>query len=1166
MVVLFLLLALGLLIGVNFYLQSNEKKIIENTPLLNQGTISFENAYLTIFKDFPNASLVLRQVEVIDAQHPKHQVPLLTVDELTANLSLKAWRAGVFKVKKLRFDQGTLQLHQTLDGYHNLVNIFPASKSASKTKIHPQLPEIKIEADNIDFELVQFNLKSHELQKKRFIELLAKSARGKVQINNGQIKCLTNLEAKILDMTFNEAQGSFLKEAWIKGSFEVAYQDQQLDIAPTSIKINDQHFLFHALIGTTPGAYSKINLQNTKTNQQETLRLLPKPISKKIAPYQVKGTFYTNTQIELQAPYTPKVEVQFQIPDNDLVIQGIEFKNASTRGHFVNRSSLTGQQMSKQRGAIQLKLNRLSARQSTFDLSANELLISAQKGLAPIINSELTIGGPAVAISDWYQNDKFLFEEGQFLLKGTVHGPLNDINELILESSAHLSLRDLSVHYQPADVAIPVDELELYKQIGDAKFSITSTTLSRQHDYRMDGGLKNLTGLLVAFAKKSTTSEVRFAAKHLGWLDFVNMFSLGSKKSKQQSKDEKSTKEAMKKTFRGIYHKIHPKLNIAIDTFDYLDKIRFYNIQTGTHFNNENILVLEQTRFDLDQGNLLFDAKLDISNPYQTTFDLDLQATNINLQEILPIFNYFNIKILSDQVDLPEDFNLSITLHGIIDDVKGLLPNSAKGVLTFQSKKRDNVSGKVTFEPSDALTTNQISTQIELAGNPKLFNDFFNNDKFFFQDTGRFELDLSYQGALDALDQILDAGVADFSISDGAVYYKDVDIIFPLDDLQVQLNRDTLDYQLHMYSAYFDRVLDIDGKIRNVSELLLGNTGKPLSTVVEAYSPIINLDHAVEIFETPPDTTAPLSNQQVDEKIKKLITSLFNRFNPSLSTQIDTFILSEKIALTAFNTGCYFSDSTHLVLKQTGFQFARGTFQLNGNIDLGNTNEEAFTTEVSTKNLNLSELLYRLDFFGIPDLEQAERIDGTVNIELDYDGSLRDLTLLEEKNRATLGFNIEDLELRDIEVINQIARKLMVKRLFKEIEFAPITNTVTITGSTVDIPLMEVNSTGINFFLEGTLGNGQNTNLWISLPADNIRKLRKKEIPFKRGYAATKRKIHLEIYQDQKGKMRKKIRLSKKRFYKKTGKLDQFKKDKNRYKATRRKKRAKALPLPSAIE
>ena len=1135
--------------GTNLYLQSNKQKIFAEVSWLNQGSLSFDRAYISLYKNFPNASIVLKNVQLVDSMYAEHQRPVLVAEEIVAQWSLQDWRAKRFTLQDFTFKGGSFNWHKDSLGYSNLQSLFTKKEEQEAAS---WLDQIQVKKEEIQIHLIDFSIHVVDVLKTRDLQAKARDLKADLHFGENSLQAEVDLDLQVSQFIFQQKAGSFLDEAQLRGLVNIELDQDWIKIAPCQLQVNDQQFLFDGQIARDAEVISILNLKNKQTHLKSVLSLLPHKIKKVIAPYEVKGLFYSDTKIHLTPGVPAQVEVQFELANNDLIIQGIPFQKAQLSGKFINRSAFHKITRRREKGTVRLELKNLQTQYGLFQLASEDILITSNPIDKAQIQSKVHVAGPASSISQWYQNDKFFFEEGAFRLNAEVQGPLHDINQLLIESTADLSLKELSILYQPAEVSIPIESLELIKKSGDAKFTILSTTLSKNYDYRMDGGLKNLAALLVSFSKESASSNVALEAKILSWEDFISVFSKPPALKASLFKNERAIKQSMKKTIRGIYNKFQPSLSIAVDTFEYFDRMEFFNIKTGVHFENENVLVLEQTHFDLAQGSVNFNARLDISHPKETNFNIELQAQNINLAAVLPAFDFFNIGLLAEYDNLPNDFNLDIQMTGVIDDVKGLLPNSSKGVIQFKSEHHDNIVGTVSFEPLQAATTAQeMQTRIDLKGSPHLFNDFFKNDKFFFQDTGRFNAQFNYIGSVSSFDHLLDESKIDFTMVDAAVYYKEVDIVFPLDNVEVYLQQDTINYNLYMTSELLERELLITGDINNVSELLIGNTGKILSSKVKAYSPIINLEDAIQIFETPPDSSQ-VKEQQIDTKMKKLIGSLLNRFHPSIQVDLDTMIINDKIQLTDLTTGCQLKDSTLLILEQTDFNFGDSKIGLNAILDLGLLNEEPFESHITTENLDLAKALYSFDYFGINSLKNAEQVDGTISFDLDFSGSLVDLKLLEEKTKAQLDFNLQYLKLRGIKEITKIAKKLKVKRFFHQLEFAPINNQVTVKGSKIDIPQMEIQSTDLNLFVEGYVNDAKHTSIWLSIPIDNILRLGQETVPEKRGYAATKGKIFVEIFTRKNGKIRTKVRLRKKKFYKQGGNLEQYKLDKKAHRAIRK--------------
>jgi len=105
--------------------------------------------------------------------------------------------------------------------------------------------------------------------------------------------------------------------------------------------------------------------------------------------------------------------------------------------------------------------------------------------------------------------------------------------------------------------------------------------------------------------------------------------------------------------------------------------------------------------------------------------------------------------------------------------------------------------------------------------------------------------------------------------------------------------------------------------------------------------------------------------------------------------------------------------------------------------------------------------------------------------------------------------------------------------------------------------------------MEGTLSYGDLTDIWVSIPLNNLKRTNRYIIPEKTGYAASKRKVYIEVTSDENGDNQFKFRLFKRRFYRTRGILEQYKIDKKRDRAIRkalRKNKAKTVIIEAPVE
>ena len=153
------------IVGLNHYLQSNKSKIFEQLDFLNQGSISFESADISIYKNFPAATIYLQNVQIKDALFEKHQIPFLTTNEIQADLSLeKLWEEEV-EIKTLSFIDGTINLHTDSSGYSLLNSLIPRNKK-EKAKKDNFLKDFKLKKDRLQINLSNVFIGFTNMQKK----------------------------------------------------------------------------------------------------------------------------------------------------------------------------------------------------------------------------------------------------------------------------------------------------------------------------------------------------------------------------------------------------------------------------------------------------------------------------------------------------------------------------------------------------------------------------------------------------------------------------------------------------------------------------------------------------------------------------------------------------------------------------------------------------------------------------------------------------------------------------------------------------------------------------------------------------------------------------------------------------------------------------------------
>lgn len=1144
----------------NSYLSSNKSKILDNLPFMKEGSITFEETSINVFKNFPSATITLNKVMVKDAQFEKHQKAPLQIEKLHALFSIQDLLKKEVQIKSVRLENGTINLLTDSEGYANFKNLIKKQdKTLSDKKTKDDWKKIHLDAHHLDITFQNIEVHITDAIKTTNVHGLIEQLTTNINGDKHNLAGEIDMDLLVDELTFKQANGSFIADSQVSGKFEFELVDSNLVVKPFNLYVNEEIFLFTGDIHLYQTGYSTLSLENRKSRFEKICPLLPENIQFTLLPYYIPTPFYSKTTIRtnFQPGDHPVVNVDFTLNQQDVGVHDILFKNTSLKGRFVNRLFDDNRQFSEGRKRFRVLIDDLTANHENFFLQTDKLLVSAINGQPPTVKVKANVSGNAAEISEWFESEKFFFDAGTFDVIANVNGPLNDLNKIISESDASINLYDFSVVYDPANVSFPFKEMNLRKEVGDAFFTIVNSTFIEDHDLNLDGFLKNLPALLYTLDQE-VTSEANITSKKLNWTDFVNLFGEQGFKNKAQRKTEREKKQSMKSTISGVYNNFQPKLSIKIDTLAYFDLLVLEQFSTGLHFENEHKIVLEKTSFLYDNGKVNFSGHLDISDPHRTPFEFELETTNLNLKKLLPPVNHFNIKLLQTLENYPENLNLHIKHQGVLDDEVGLLANSSTGEIEFSIDDGKTLIGKVSYEPDtlgnfDPDKANSfVNTNIELAGNPKVFNNFFKTEAFFFEE-GWFTVVFDYTGNLSSMEELFSNGNATFSLENSSVFFKPVGVTFPLTKVNLELFENQADFNFFLQSDSLQEEILFDGTIEPISEMIIGNTGQSLSTIVDISSPRITWTNVLNILA--PDRTAGLgTSTDQRETMKASILGIFNAFDPHLHLAVDTFIFSEKLVVQKLTSGVYLQDSANLVLEKTTFDFEDGQVVIDGEFDMDEKLVTPFSSTIQTAEIQLDKLVKSLDYLGLPSLKAMKKLAGRVSMNFDFSGTIDDRAgrLIGTATKGILNFNLKEVVLVGLGPLDAIASRLKMKKRFQEIRFAPIIGQITINGEEIEFPQLEIQSNAIHLFMEGTLSYGDLTNMWVSIPINNLRRTNRWIIPQKTGYAIAKRKVYIEVTSDEAGNNQFKFRLLKRKFYKHRNILPQFKLDRKRDRAIRK--------------
>ncbi|TXD82812.1 hypothetical protein ESY86_12400 [Subsaximicrobium wynnwilliamsii] len=430
-----------------------------------------------------------------------------------------------------------------------------------------------------------------------------------------------------------------------------------------------------------------------------------------------------------------------------------------------------------------------------------------------------------------------------------------------------------------------------------------------------------------------------------------------------------------------------------------------------------------------------------------------------------------------------------------------------------------NISGKVKAHIAqlDTLDTNpfDLDVLVSVDGKSEDLNDYLKTKNFIFK-SGDFEFKWHYKAQSKNLEIVNPTGSGDLKISNTLVDYTAAGLQIPVDSLHIAIDNDvarlkTLDIDLPGKSSVF-----FSGAINQFSNFINNDRDEKVhSSNFLIYSPYLD-DSDIKAFFA--NASSRTKKQNADEgalkTFKKALVGINSSFYPTATVKIDT-LRHDDLQVTNFGIQLLFDHRGNFEIQDTHLNFYGGSLALNVDVGLQAKNDIPINMEMRADAINLNELVSQLNYFNDDALRNAEKIEGTLNFnietigKLNYDGKV-DMNSLNGK----LHLDLSNFKLYNYKPIVENS-VLMKDERFEKLSFRPIVQTFEIRNGEIIIPRTEIQSSAIHFFAEGRFKLNEYMNVWLSLPWKNLKSNDGLTLPEKTTFANAGSKFYLQLVQDK---------------------------------------------------
>ncbi len=317
-------------------------------------------------------------------------------------------------------------------------------------------------------------------------------------------------------------------------------------------------------------------------------------------------------------------------------------------------------------------------------------------------------------------------------------------------------------------------------------------------------------------------------------------------------------------------------------------------------------------------------------------------------------------------------------------------------------------------------------------------------------------------------------------IKDGALQMKTLDKRIGKANVDISFTQDRMD----LSGVAFDlngNYVDLHGDITGFVPFFFQPKQKGRVTLVVNSS---RLDLEKLVKKKRNETKKPKGEGK--KKISHLIEVLYSKVEFDIDVKVKEMVNGPMVANDVHAR--FVMEKGHFEAKPMEFKLAGGTVSMNLRMEDLDKPISGFSVSSKIQKADISRLMKSFKNFNQKSIG-AENLSGTISMDARLAGKVDDqFNLLMPAISGKIELKIRNGNLKDCEPLMKMSNFLMKKRDFSDVKFAEINSRFTLSGSNMNISRMEIQSSILTLFIEGTYSLGKDTDLSIQVPLSNLKK------------------------------------------------------------------------------
>ena len=255
-----------------------------------RGATEIKGSHVSMFENFPYISIDLEGVKVFESKK-KNTTPLINLDDVYVGFNLWTILTGKMEVKKIKLEEGKINIIQHVNGEFNILNALSSEKEIESTEEEFHLDLKKIELENVD--ITKLN-EANGLKVEAFIN----DAHAKFETSPNHV--IAACDARFMVNIIQNGDTTFFKHKHIDLDTHVDFLKVKdvMTIAPTAVHFEGSEFNMEGTVDFLNDIFLDLKFKGNKPNFDLFVAMAPEEMIPELQKYENKGEIYFKSDIK----------------------------------------------------------------------------------------------------------------------------------------------------------------------------------------------------------------------------------------------------------------------------------------------------------------------------------------------------------------------------------------------------------------------------------------------------------------------------------------------------------------------------------------------------------------------------------------------------------------------------------------------------------------------------------------------------------------------------------------------------------------------------------------------------------------------------------------------------------------------------------------------------